>query len=588
MTTASPNERLSQQRRVQAPEADALRMGCGWSQNDVHKPWVLIESVQGDSHPSSVHLAALAQEVEKGVLETGGKSATYSCTDICDGIAQGTEGMKYSLASREVIVMATEMHAEAGHFDGIVFLSGGDKAVPAHLLAAVHLNRPAIIQPGGLMESGPDGFTLEGVGTAAAQLKRGEITDAEFQFRQQTACPSKGSCAFFGTASTMQFLAEGLGLALPASSLIPSHLFALPQSARRSGRQLLTLIENDICPKAIVTQAALENALTLHAAAGGSTNALIHLAALAKAAGLKFSYDLVNAINRKTPQLMQVKPNGKWNANLIWYAGGVYRLVQALKNQLHLDALTVTGQTLGENLAKLESQHFFDRQALYLNNHGAQVSDLIATVTEPFRPTGGIRVLFGNLAPEGAVIKTAALPSNLKQTLEVEGKPFVGCAKVFESSDVAFEALFNNGIQPGDAVVIRFEGPKANGMPEQFYITEAIASNSALAETVALITDGRFSGASRGPVIGHVVPEAATGGPLAKIQNNDLIEVDLIHDRLSIIGIDGQRCSSERVAQVLSERIAAPCPSKKLFSTGLLGLYTQQALPVTEGAGLLR
>ncbi len=579
--STKPGEPLtSQQRRTQAPEADALRLGCGWNEEDVNKPWVLVESVQGDSHPSSVHLASLAEEVEKGVLVTGGKASTYSCTDICDGIAQGTAGMNYSLPSREVIAMATEMHVEAGHFDGIVFLSAGDKAVPAHLISAVRLNKPAIIQPGGLMESGPDGHTLEGVGTAASQLKRGEITEAEFQFRQQTACPSAGSCAFFGTASTMQFLAEALGLALPGSSLIPSHLHALKQSARRSGQQLLYLLKNDIKPRDIVTQQALENALMIHAASGGSTNALIHLAAIAKEANLDFSYVLVNKINQSTPLLMRIKPNGKYNANLIWYCGGLYKLVQALKDHLHLDVMTVTGQTMGENLKALEAQHYFERQALYLNNYGAEITDIMATAQKPFSETGGIRILTGNLAPDGAVIKVSALPESFKE------KPFVGKANIFDSSDEAFQALFNNQIKPGDAIVIRFEGPKANGMPEQFYITEAIASNPKLADSVALITDGRFSGASRGPVIGHVAPEAKTGGPISKIQNGDLLAVDLPHATLSIIGINGEPCSSGEVEAVFNQRQSALCPTDKQNHRGLLGLYTKQARSVTEGAGL--
>lgn len=573
--------RRSEQRRAQAPEADALRMGCGWSEDDTHKPWVLIESVQGDSHPSSVHLDKVADSVAKGVLAHQGISATYTCTDICDGIAQGTVGMDYSLASREVMMMATEMHLQGGHFDGMVLIGSGDKATPAHLLSAARLNVPSIVVPGGLMDSGPDGLTLEGVGTAAAERKRGQLGEPDFRKTQVAACPSAGACAFFGTASTMQLLAEALGMALPNSSLIPAHLYALQNTAREAGRQVLQLIDSNLTPRQILTEKALDNALMIHAATGGSTNALIHLAALANELGLPFSYQRVNEINEQIPFLLNVKPSGRLNANMIWYAGGCYRIIRELQDDLHLDVLTVTGKTLGENLQQLEIGGWFERQPLYLNNFQAKVEDILATKNQPFRDKGGIQILFGNIAPQGAVIKTSALPEGMTQ--------FTGVAKVFTASNSALEAITSGQIQPGDAIVIKGEGPAANGMPEQFYVTEAIASDPQLATTVALLTDGRFSGASRGPVIGHICPEAAHNGPIAVLEDGDVIQFDLTTGQLNLIGIASEpNLPASEAEQIIASRLENIPPMAPSYRSGLLGLYTQHATPVWQGAMMTR
>lgn len=570
--------RHSQQRRAMAPEADALRVGCGWSAADTDKPWVLIEATAGDSHPCSSHLGALAEDVERGVLIHGGAPAHYRCTDICDGIAQGSPGMDYSLASREVIAMACEMHAQAGHFDGIVFLPGGDKAVPAHLLAAVRLNRPAIIVPGGVMDSGPDGMTLEGIGTAAAALARGEISADVFRQRQLSVCPSAGTCAFFGTGATMQLLCEALGLAMPGTALIPAHLNALRQSARQAGQQVLDLIAADLTPRQIVTQAALHNALVLHAACGGSTNALLHLAALAREAGLAFGYDQVNAINRDVPFLLNVKPSGRFNANLIWKAGGAYRLFHELRPWLRLDALTVTGRTLGENLDALQAAGYFETQAALLANHGVRPHEIIAAREAPIRAHGGLLTLSGTLAPDGAVMKTSALPEAMRR--------FAGRARVFNASADALAAITHGAIQPGDAVIIRYEGPAASGMPEQFYVTEALASNPRLCTSVALMTDGRFSGASRGPMIGHIAPEAMRGGPIAFVKEGDTVAFDRDAGSLDIIGIGALESSRDAVIQALAERRSRWTPPAPRYTVGLLGMYTRLALSAPEGGGL--
>jgi dihydroxy-acid dehydratase len=582
MNTLKPINPISQQGRQQSPEADSLRMGCGWGRQETDKAWILVETTSGDSHPGSIHLGELAQFVDKGIISVGGTPAHYTCTDICDGIAQGTAGQHYSLPSREVMVMACEMHAKAGHFDGAVFLSGCDKSLPAHLIAMLRLNLPSLVVPGGVMEAGPDGFTLEGVGTIYAQKRRGEIDDASYEFLRSGACPSAGSCAFFGTAATMQLLSEAIGLAMPATALIPAHLNALKDAARQAGKRVFELISEDLRPRQIFTQAALENALMVHAATGGSTNALIHLAAMAKEAGLQFSYDRINEINQQVPFILNLKPSGKFTADKIWYAGGVYRILKELKDVLNLDVLTVTGLTLGENLEVLEKTGHFMNMPRFLSNYGGKTEDIIRPLSNPLRPEGAIRILKGNLAPEGAVIKTSALSAEMRK--------FQGKAKVFNNQDDAREAALTGKIHPGDAIVIRYEGPAATGMPEQFYITEAIASNPLLATSTVLITDGRFSGATRGPAIGHVAPEAARGGPIATLNDGDLLAFDLDANALNIIGVNGQELPPAELDSILKVRQdklerADQKPSAR-YQTGLLGLYCRYALSASEGGGL--
>jgi dihydroxy-acid dehydratase len=568
--------------RTQSPEADSLRMGCGWGRRETDQAWILIETTSGDSHPGSIHLGELAQFVDKGVVASGGSPAHYTCTDICDGIAQGTAGQHFSLPSREVMVMACEMHAKSGHFDGAVFLSGCDKSLPAHLIAMLRLDIPSLVVPGGVMEAGPEGFTLEGVGTIYAQKRRGEIDEATYEFLRSGACPSAGSCAFFGTAATMQLLSEAMGLAMPATALIPAHLNALKDAARQAGKRVLELIREDLRPSRIFTQQALDNALIVHAATGGSTNALIHLAAMARETDLDFSYDRINEINRQVPFILNLKPSGKFTTDKIWYAGGVYRILKELKGFLHMDALTVTGLSLGENLDILEKTGHFRNMPRFLANYGGTTEDIIRPISNPLRPEGAIRILTGNLAPDGAVIKVSALSPEMRK--------LIAKAKVFDNQDEAREAVLTGKVSPGDAVIIRYEGPAATGMPEQFYITEAIASNPLLATSTVLITDGRFSGATRGPAIGHVSPEAARGGPIATLDDGDLVSFDLDVGTLNIIGIEGQILPSAEVDRVLNERrtklLAQGKHTAPKYTKGLLGLYCRYALSASEGGGL--
>ncbi|MEE8448665.1 MAG: dihydroxy-acid dehydratase [Thermodesulfobacteriota bacterium] len=570
--------RISQRMRGINPEIDPLRLACGWSKEDLRKPLILIETVGGESMPCSTYLDDLAQDVKDGVTESGGRPARYSCTDLCDGILQGTDAMSYSLPSREVIAMAAEMHARGGHFDGCVFISGCDKAVPAHLMAALRLDLPAVLLPAGVMESGPEWYTLDMVATSYAKLRRGEIQKEEYEFLKEHACPTEGACAFFGTAGTMQLLSEALGLALPASALLPARCFLQRRQARQAGQQIMAILNKGIRPSQIVTDKALENAVTVLAASGGSTNALLHLPALAHEAGLTLSYDRIKKISDAVPFILNLYPSGAYPDDLLWRAGGAYAVFRELKDYLHLDALTVTGKTLAANLAQLEKEGYFQKMPRLLAKFGLSLADIIRPVSRPISKKGAIAILKGNLAPEGAVAKRSAVPAKMHR--------FLGRAKVFDSQRDAVEAIFAGKIKPGDVVVIRFEGPRANGMPEQFYVTEGLASDNKLSTSVALVTDGRFSGASKGLCIGHVSPEAAQGGPLAVVRDGDLILLDLNRGIVDLVGERGRRVSARQATGIIQERLKGFKPPPPRYKKGLLGLYTRAATSAWEGGYL--
>lgn len=575
----------SQRMREIAPEIDSLRLGCGWSIEDLGKPQVLIETVGGDSHPCSVHLLHMADVVREGIIEGGGVAGRYHCTDLCDGILQGTDAMDLSLPSREVMALATEMHARGGHFDGMLLISGCDKSIPGHLLAAARLDMPTIMVQAGVMEAGPasDALTLpsmslEQVGTIHSKLRRGEISNAEYQYLREHACPSPGSCAFLGTASSMQILAEAMGLSLPGAALRPPHLFDMDRGCREAGRQIQKLIRDGVTFSRIVTQEALENAIVVHAAIGGSTNVMLHLPALAKSAGLQWDFAKVQEINDRVPYIVNVRPSGVHSTDLLWKAGGAYRIMWELREFLNLDCLTVTGRTLGENLEELQRSGFFARGNQNLAPFRLTVRDIIRPVSEPLAPQGALLFLYGSLAPDGAVLKRSAVAASLRH--------LVGKARVFDCQEDAIDAIYGDKVAPGDVIIIRYEGPRGSGMPEQFYVTEAIASNPTLASSVALVTDGRFSGASRGPVIGHVSPEAAAGGPIALVEEGDLILIDLDQRRLDIVGAGGKELSAAEMDSVLSQRRSQLMARPRPESPGLLSLYTKLALSANEGGGL--
>ena len=536
----------SQQLRKLAPELDSLRLGSGWKIDELSKPQIIVESSYGHSHPGSAHLDKLVDEAGIGIKEKGGRAANYFVTDICDGEAQGHDGMNYSLVSRDIMAAMMEIHVKATPFDAGVFIASCDKSVPAHLMAIARLDMPAIFMPGGIMKAGPNLLTLEQIGTYSAQYERKEITEEQFMVYKRDACPDCGACSFMGTASTMQVMAEALGIALPGSALIPAHLPELKETARKAGEHALGLAKEELKPSDIMTIQAFENAIMVHAAIAGSSNSLLHLPAIAHELGIQLSPDLFDKIHRKIPYLLNIRPSGFWPGEYFWYAGGVPAIMEEIKEFLHLDVMTVTGKTLEENLKDLQLNGFCENCHKYLPTLRVKVGDIIKPLHTPIKAQGAIAILKGNLAPEGAVVKHSAISPRLMQvTLK---------ARVFDCEENAIEAVLQKKIHPGEAVFIRYEGPKGSGMPEMFYTTEAIASDPELVETIALITDGRFSGATRGPAIGHVSPEASEGGPIALVENDDLIRIDIPARTLDIIGTDSIERSVEEIEKILSER----------------------------------
>ena len=543
----------SQEMRKLAPEMDPLRIGTGWKKEDLEKPQIMVESTYGDSHPGSGHLNLLVEEVRKGVAEAGGFGARYFCTDICDGESQGTDGINYSLASREMIANMIEIHANATPFDGGVYLSSCDKGMPGNLIGLARVDIPAVVVPGGTMNAGPEMLTLEQLGMYSAKFERGEIDEEKLDWAKCNACPSCGACSFIGTASTMQIMAEALGLALPGSALMPATSPDLLAYAREAGRQAVKLAQMEhMRPSDLVTKESFENAILVHAAISGSTNCLLHIPAIAHEFGIEITGDTFDRLHRNARYLLDVRPAGRWPAECFYYAGGVPAIMEEIKDHLHLDVMTVTGKTLGENLAELRENGFYEKCSGWLakfnERYGTSITkeDIIRPYDKAIGTDGSIAVLRGNLAPEGAVIKHTACPKEMFHA--------VLRARPFDSEEECLDAVLKHKVQKGDAVFIRYEGPKGSGMPEMFYTSEAISSDKELGKSIALITDGRFSGASTGPVIGHCSPEAVDGGPIALVEEGDLIEIDVKERKLNIIGIAGERKSMEEIDAILKER----------------------------------
>jgi dihydroxy-acid dehydratase len=566
----------SQRIRGLSAQADSLRLGMGWSVEDLAKPQVMISSTAGEAHPGSIHLDRLAEAARIGVFEAGGRPIGTVVSDICDGIAQGHAGMSYSLAFRQLMAQVVEIQAESQQVDALVLISTCDKSVPAHLLAAARLNIPAIYLPGGSMEAGPAGLHQGDVPARFFQLKARQITPAEFQRVSEDAAPGCGACQFMGTASTMQVLAEALGMALPGSALAPANSSYILRQVRQAARQVMQLWREGIGPRDILTPAALENAITVHAAIGGSTNAALHLPALAHELGLELDAHRFDTIHRRTPYLADILPSGAYPARWLWYAGGVPRLMWELRDYLQLEALTVTGKTLGENLTHWEKNGCFDRYTGYLANFKLKREQVIRPLSQPISPNGSLAVLKGSLAPEGALIKHSALPPQMQR--------FCGQARVFNREEEAQAAITNGKIAPKTAIIVRYQGPCANGMPELYLLSAAICCRPELAASVALITDGRFSGATAGPAIGHVSPEAQAGGAIALVQDGDLIELDIPQRRLNIVGVQEKRLTDEQIQQALAERRACWQPPPLKYSRGVLAAYTRLAASAIKGA----
>ena len=572
----------SQKIRVLAPENDPLKIGMGWTVEDLSKPQILVESTFGDSHPGSAHLDQFVEEGMRAIADNGGKGARNYVTDICDGIAQGHDGINYSLAHRDMMANMVEIHGNATGYDGGLFIASCDKSMPAMLMGIGKLkDMSAIVVTGGVMEAHTipakyveqdpscainELLTLEQIGKFDAQEKRGEIPKEQLDYYKQHACPSCGACSFMGTASTMQIMAEAL---------------ELKQAAYDAGVQLMKLVEQGIKAKDIVTMKSFENAIMVHAAISGSTNATMHIPAIAHEFGFEIDADTFDRMHRGAHYLLNIRPSGDWPAQYFYYAGGVPRVMEEIKGMLHLDVMTVTGKTLGENLEELKHNGFYEhcdailKEKAKLLGREIKRTEIIHDFDDAKGTDGSIAILKGNLAPEGCVIKHTACPKNMfEATLN---------AKPFDSEEECIDAVLKGRVKPGDAIFIRYEGPKGSGMPEMFYTGEAICSDPELASSVALITDGRFSGASRGPVIGHVSPEAAAGGPIALVEDGDLIHIDVVNRKLEIVGVKGEKLSEAEMEKVLAERKAKWQPKPAKYTRGVMKIYSQHAVSPMKG-----
>ena len=569
-------QQKSQKVRKDWIQIDALSCGTGWDEDDLGRPQILIEDVFGASHPGSFHLNGLAEEASIGVFQDGGKPANFHGTDLCDGWAMLHDGMNYILPSREVLCDLVEVHGRVIPWDGLVLISSCDKSIPAHLMAAARLNIPAIHVPGGSNRIGPNMSHSLLVGNTATRMRQGKDVSKEIRNYKLSGCPGYGACQFMGTASTMQCMSEALGMTLPGAALVPASLFDIRRLAREAGRQIMEIENRGIKPSDILTKEAFENAIKVHAAISGSTNALIHLPAIAHELGIYIDEELFDRANQETPYLGNVQPSGEYLSELFWYAGGIPRIQIELQDMLDLGVMTVRGKTLGENLEELEKEGFFTRGEGYLANYHLKREDVIRP-KEKSKGYGSVAVLKGNIAPEGAVVKFSAVgPKMLLHT---------GPAIVFDREEDALDAILKGQVEPGSVVILRYEGPRGSGMPEILATTEALVTIPELGDT-AIVTDGRFSGATRGPCIGHVSPEAARGGPIALIEDGDLILIDIPNRVLSLVGHSGKNMSGEDVDRLLIERKNKWKLPALRYTPGVLKRYSNRAASAMKGAYL--
>jgi len=488
-----------------APHRSLLK-ALGLTDKDLDKPFIAVVNSFTSVVPGHIHLNRIAEAVREEVRSAGGVPFDFNTIAVCDGLAMGHEGMRYSLPSREVIADSVEIMVQAHRFDGMVLITNCDKVTPGMLMAAVRLDVPSIVVTGGPMLSGVmDGVKVgfATVSEAVGEVTAGKMSEEELKRLEDVACPGCGSCNGMFTANTMACLSEAMGMTLPGCATAPAVSSMKIRLARKSGERIVELIDENLKPSDIITAKALENAIMVDMALGGSTNTVLHLSAIANEAGVPLSLATFDKLGRQIPHLCNMCPSGPYDLDDLNTAGGIKGLMKELSGFLHLDATTVTGKTVKENV---EGAAILDRE-------------VIRPVNDPVHKEGGIAVLWGNLAPKGSIVKTAGVSS---KTLT-----FKGPAKVFNSEEEAMNAILNHQIREGDVLVIRYEGPKGGpGMREMLSPTATIAGME-LSESVALVTDGRFSGATRGPCIGHVSPEAAEGGPIAALRNLDIIEINI-------------------------------------------------------------
>ncbi len=527
----------------------------GLTEAQIHQPFIGVATCWNEAAPCNISLSRQAQAVKKGVNETGGTPREFTTITVTDGIAMGHEGMKSSLVSRDVIADSVELTMRGHCYDAMVGLAGCDKSLPGMMMVMLRLNVPSVFMYGGTILPGRfkgrdvtvvDVF--EGVGQHAA----GNMSDEDLHELECVACPSAGSCGGQFTANTMACVSEAIGLALPGSAGAPAPYESRDAYAEASGRAVMNLLEIGLRPRDIVTRAALENAAKVVAATGGSTNAGLHLPAIAHEAGIEFDLDDVCRIFKSTPYIADLKPGGKYVAKDLFEVGGVPVVIKTLLDAGILDGscLTVTGKTLAEN----------HKDVVFPKDQ-----DVVRPATSPITPTGGVVGLKGSLAPDGAIVKVAGMKGSLT---------FTGTARCFDCEDDAFNAVVTGAINDGDVIVIRYEGPKGGpGMREMLSTTAALYGRG-MGDKVALITDGRFSGGTRGFCIGHVGPEAAVGGPIALLKDGDVIEIDATNGRLDV----------KLSAAELESRRKAWKPRQNNYRSGALWKYAQLVGPASKGA----
>jgi dihydroxy-acid dehydratase len=535
----------------------ALMRACGLSDADIKKPFIGIANSFSEIVPGHVHLDKVAKVVKQAVREAGGVPFEFNTIAVCDGIAMGHTGMKYSLASREIVADSVETMVRAHCFDGMICISNCDKIVPGMLMASVRLNIPTIFVSGGPMAAGKtkDGKTVDliSIFEGVAEFNAGKIDEARLAELENAGCPTCGSCSGMFTANSMNCLCEAIGMALPGNGTILAVDPKRQDLYKSAGRQIMTLIEKDIKPLDIINQKSLDNALVLDMAMGGSTNTVLHSLAVANEAGIQYDLARINAISVKCPNICKVSPSSKYHVEDVDAAGGVSAIMKEISkvpNLLNSDCMTVTGKTIWENIADSEIKN----------------SEVIHPLDKAYSKTGGLAILTGNLAPKGGVIKTAGVaPEMLTHT---------GPAVIFESQEEACDGILAGKVKAGNVVVIRCEGPKGGpGMQEMLSPTSYIMG-AGLGGSVALITDGRFSGGTRGACIGHISPEAAVGGPIGLLKDGDIIEIDIPNNQLNVKLSDKE----------LAERKKAWKPPKPRITKGCLAKYASMATSADTGA----
>lgn len=542
------------QGEVRAPNRAMLR-AVGLTDEDFDRPLIGVASTWSEITPCNYHINGLAEKVKAGIRASGGVPQIFGTITVSDGISMGTEGMKFSLPSREVIADSIETVASAQRFDGVVAIGGCDKNMPGCVMALARLNIPSIFVYGGTILPGVcrgHDVDIVSVFEAVGQYSAGKIDRAQLHEIEASAIPGAGSCGGMYTANTMSSAIEALGMSLPGSSSAPAVTARKAQDCYEAGQALMNLIEQEITPRRILTKAAFENAITLVMALGGSTNAVLHLIAIARQLDLPLTIDDFSRISAKVPHLADLKPGGRFVMADLDRAGGTQAVLKYLLDNgfLNGDVLTVTGKTMAENLAHAPAL--------------AEGQEIVMPLEKPLHPSGPLVILKGNLAPEGAVCKIAGLKTTSHR----------GPARVFNSEEETFDAIMNHKISHGDVVVIRYEGPKGGpGMREMLAVTSALVGQG-YGETVGLITDGRFSGGTHGMVVGHIAPEAQVGGPIAIVRDGDMITIDADH---SLLAVD---LSDAEIAQRL-QSWQAPEPK---YKKGVLNKYVKLVQSASEGA----